>query len=137
MEEYRKARRIESVLKEKPRCWRLQYADELNFHMDGVPSIPMESLQRQLLAEAIMNRGSAELLAKNVAGFAGSITDNRLPNYDKISLDWRISNSEGYALWFESRMKLAMELLLNRVAEAKAAQVDDLPVRQWKSPLQY
>jgi hypothetical protein len=138
MEAYRQARRVESALKEKPRCWRLQYqeADGFKFHMDGVPSIPMDDPQRQLIAEAMIKFGSADVLAQNVAKHAGSITDNRLPNYEQISPNWRISNSEGYALWFESRMKLAMPLLEKRAFEAKAAKVDDLPARKWKSPLQ-
>ena len=137
MEEYRQARGIKSDLIDKPRCWRLPYADEVNFHMDGVPSIPEEARQRQLLQEAMINAGSADRLAHNVANFAGAITDNRLPNYESLSPNWRISNSEGYALWFESRMKLAVELLMNRALEAKAGQVDDLPTRKWKSPLQH
>lgn len=138
MEDYRNARRIESGLKEKPRCWRLQYqeSDGFKFHMDGVPSIPLDDPQRQFLAEAMIKFGSADFLAQAVAKHAGSITDNRLPNYEIISEGWRISNSEGYALWFESRMKLAMPLLEKRAFEARAAKVDDLPVRRWKSPLQ-
>lgn len=138
MEAYRQARRIESALKEKHRCWRLQYQEDsgFKFHMDGVPSIPTDDPQRQLITEAMVKYGSAEVLAQNVAKHAGSITDNTLPNYELISLDWRISNSEGYALWFESRMKLAMPLLEKRAFEAKAAKVDDLPARKWKSPLQ-
>jgi hypothetical protein len=136
MEEYRVARGIKSALQEKPRCWRLQYQDLMSFHLDGVPSIPQEAQQRQLLQEAMVKAGSADLLAQTVATFAGAITDNRLPNYEAISPNWRVSNSEGYALWFESRMKLAMALLEKRAFEAKAAQVDDLPARKWKSPLQ-
>jgi hypothetical protein len=138
MEAYRQARRIESALKEKPRCWRLQYQEDgsFKFHMDGVPSIPMDDPQRQLLAEAMIKFGSSDLLAQSVAKHAGSITDNRLPNYEAISPYWRISNSEGYALWFEARMKLAMPLLEKRAFEARAAKVDDLPARKWKSPLQ-
>jgi len=136
MEAYRQARRIENALKEKCRCWRLEYADELKFHMDGVPSIPAEVSQRQSLAEAIVKAGLGDILAENIARFAGSITDNRLHNYDRISLDWLISNSEGYAIWFEARMKLAMALLEQRAIAAKAAKVDDLPARRWKSPLQ-
>ena len=138
MEAYRQARRIESALKEKPRCWRLQYQEDASFkfHMDGVPSIPMDDPQRHLLAEAMIKHGTADFLAQSVAKHAGSITDNRLPNYEAFSLNWRISNSEGYALWFESRMKLAMPLLENRALEARAAKVDDLPARKWKSPLQ-
>lgn len=138
MEAYRQARRIESALKEKTRCWRLQYQEDgsFKFHMDGVPSIPMDDPQRQLLAEAMIKYGAADFLAQSVAKHAGSITDNTLLNYDQINADWRISNSEGYALWFESRMKLAMPLLEKRAFEAKAAKVDDLPARKWKSPLQ-
>lgn len=138
MEAYRQARRIESALKEKHRCWRLQYQEDsgFKFHMDGVPSIPTDDPQRQLLAEAMIKAGRADVLAQAVANHAGSITDNTLSNYEQISPDWRISNSEGYALWFESRMKLAMPLLEKRAFEAKAAKVDDLPARKWKSPLQ-
>lgn len=138
MEAYRQARRIANALKEKTRCWRLQYQEEgsFKFHMDGVPSIPMEDPQRQLLTEAMIKVGTADFLAQEVAKHAGSITDNTRPNFDTISLDWRISNSEGYALWFESRMKLAMPLLEKRAFEARAAKVDDLPARKWKSPLQ-
>ena len=138
MEAYRQARRIERALNERPRCWRLHYQEDdgFNFHMDGVPSIPMDDPHRQLIAEAMIKFGSVDVLAHNVAKHAGSITDNRLPNYEQISPDWRISNSEGYALWFESRMKLAMPILEKRAFEARAAKVDDLPARQWKSPLQ-
>lgn len=138
MEAYRQARGIDSELKEKPRCWRLQYQEDssFKFHMDGVPSIPMEDPQRQLLAEEMIKAGKAGFLAQAVAKHAGSITDNRLPNYPIISPNWRISNSQGYALWFESRMKLAMPLLEKRALEARAAKVDDLPARKWKSPLQ-
>ena len=53
-----------------------------------------------------------------------------------ISADWHISNSEGYAIWFESRMKLAMALLEKRVFEVKLSKVDEIPVRKWKSFLQ-
>lgn len=136
IEEYRRARSIEQQLEEKNRCWRLHYKDDLPFHMDGVPSIPEEQQRRALLAESMVKFGSDTLLAQSVAEHAGSITDNRMPNYRQISPAWRISNSEGYAKWFESRMKLAAPLMEKRAFEAKAATVDDLPARKWKSPLQ-
>lgn len=136
MEDYRLARRIESALKEKPRCWRLQYADELNFHMDGVPSIPTDGLLRQPIIEAMMRSGTAEALAREVAEYAGSITDNRQDNYEIISPDWRISNSEGYALWFESRMRMAVSLQKRLALQETSADVEELPTRRWKSPLQ-
>lgn len=136
MEAYRQARQILDKLDEKHRCWRLKYADELKFHMDAVPSIPEDAERRQMLRKAMVEASVDECLAERVSNLAGAITDNTLPNYPIISPDWRISNSEGYALWFESRMKLAMQLLERRAVLAKAAKVDDLPARKWDSPLQ-
>jgi hypothetical protein len=136
MEAYRQARNIQDKLEERHRCWRLKYTDELSFHMDGVPSIPEESERRQVLQKAMTEARMDEFLAERVSNLAGAITDNTRPNYQIITPDWRISNSEGYALWFESRMKLAMELLERQAVIAKAARVDDLPARKWHSPLQ-
>jgi hypothetical protein len=136
LEAYRKARQIESLLEEKNRCWRLPYKDEVRFHIDAVPSIPEDDATKALLKEAMINAGSAKALVESVTSLAGAITDKRSPDFNKISLYWKISNSEGFALWFESRMKLAMQVLEEHALMAKAAKVDDLPVRRWKSPLQ-
>ena len=84
----------------------------------------------------MLDAGAHENLAQHVVQFAGAITDRRSPFYDAISRNWKVSNSEGYALWFESRMKLARELMEMRAFSAKAGKIDDLPARQWKSPLQ-
>ncbi|MBP6506968.1 MAG: nucleotidyltransferase [Opitutaceae bacterium] len=133
LEAYRIARRIEQKLEEKNRCWRLQYQDELSFHMDVVPSIPQTNEKRTLLLEAMASKGLERNLSASVAAPSGAITDTRKPSYDRISLDWHVSNSEGYALWFESRIKQA-KLLMEVLARA---QVDRLPERQRKSPLQF
>lgn len=133
LEAYRVARKIEQKLDEKHRCWRLQYQDELAFHMDVVPSIPQKAEKQTLLLEAMASKGLERNLSASVAKLAGAITDNRKPSYDRISLDWHVSNSEGYALWFESRIKQA-KLLMEALARA---QVDRLPERQRKSPLQF
>jgi hypothetical protein len=136
LEEYRIARGIKAGLEEKHRCWRLKYADELTFHLDAVPSIPETFAQRLLIQEAIIRTGAPPELASLVANTTGAITDDRRWNYQIIENDWRLSNSEGFAHWFQSRMKLARVLLENRALEAKAAKVDDLPTYRWKSPLQ-
>src|SRR5690606_173813 len=109
LEAYRQTRQIESLLNEKHRCWRLEYADELPFHMDVVPSISEEMTKRVSLANTMELHGISRSLAENVASHSGNITDNRQPNYERIDPDWRISNSEGYALWFESRMAVAQD----------------------------
>ena len=40
LKEYRNAHGISEPLGEKRRCWRLEYADDMNFHIDVVPAIP-------------------------------------------------------------------------------------------------
>jgi hypothetical protein len=135
LEAYRVARGIQNRLDEKRRCWRLSYRDELPFHMDVVPSIPEEQLVRRMVQERIQRAGVDVGLAAQVAGHAGAITDNQTPNYRTVSPDWKISNSEGFALWFESRLRLA-QMLLERNAAAARTTIDKLPSRRWGSPLQ-
>ncbi len=136
LEDYRVARGIQEAKEEKHRCWRLKYADTLKFHLDTVPSIPETLERRRLIQEAIMRTGAPSDLAMLVANLTGAITDNRMWNYQIIHEGWRLSNSEGFARWFEFRMKLAKALLENRALQARAAKVDDLPTYRWKSPLQ-
>lgn len=137
VEAYRIARGIQDKKEEKRRCWRLNYADTLKFHMDIVPSIPETQDRRKTIQEMMIRGGVEESLSINVAEWTGAITDNERKSYPIISNDWCVSNSEGYALWFESRMMLARPLLEKRAFESGVqAQVDDLPAYRWKSPLQ-
>ncbi len=128
---YRKARSIKNELEEKHRCWRLEYQDELSFHMDIVPCIPADEKRRKAIFESIRNTG----LDENVAGFASqttiSITDDRHKSYKHICDDWNISNPEGYAKWFEYRMNPQQTRTL-----LEKARIDDLPLFKKKSPLQ-
>ncbi len=136
IESYRVARGIEEEKKEKHRCWRVEYADEIGFHMDILPCIPDGPERRTLLCESMMRAGASEELAKSVANLSVCITDDRHPNYRLISDAWPVSNPKGFARWFESRMKLATMLLEKRLLEARVARIDDLPVFRWKTPLQ-
>ena len=136
-EAYRSARKIEKAKEEHNRCWRLHYKDELPFHMDVVPSIPEDSAFKQFIEGAMIKYGYADAnLARNVTRFSGAITDKRLANYSLISPNWKESNSEGYALWFGSKMNLARGTRERAELQAKAAQVDRLPARKLSSPLQ-
>ena len=136
LERYREARNIKEDLAEKARCWRLEYADDLSFHMDIVPCIPESDLSRSALrARMIESTKLEEALASDVSELAVSITDNTDAGYRAIVSDWRISNLEGYARWFESRMRTASVFLAEREMVFKAS-IDTLPYYQWKTPLQ-
>lgn len=131
LEAYRAFRQIQQKLEEMHRCWRLSYEDKLRFHLDAVPSVPQDDQSRSFIKQAVFESGSSDQLASNVAAHAGAITDNRHEDYERISRSWKVSNSEGYALWFESRMELSRVLL-----EKKAAEIAPIPTAERKTPLQ-
>ncbi len=136
LELYREARNIKESLSEKRRCWRLEYADVLSFHMDVVPCIPEGYHQREILKGRMMRSTRLdESLASSISELAVSITDNKDARYSIITSDWRISNPEGYALWFEARMRTAELYLSQREAVFKMS-IDNLPYYRWKTPLQ-
>lgn len=136
LELYRKARNIKEELSEKKRCWRLEYADGLSFHMDIVPCIPESETGRGVLKKRMVeNSRFDDALAQNVSELAVSITDNTDSGYKITTDDWRISNPEGYACWFDTRMRTAQSIISEREMSFKAS-IDSLPYYQWKTPLQ-
>lgn len=136
LEQYRKARGIKEELAEKKRCWRLEYADGLSFHMDIVPCIPESEGARSVLKQLIIESSLLDdALAQRVSELAVSITDNTDPEYRVKTDNWRISNPEGYARWFEFRMKTAHGVISEREMSFKAS-IDSLPYYKWKTPLQ-
>lgn len=104
LETYRRARGIKNKLEEKHRCWRLEYQDELSFHMDIVPCIPADEDMITASYTAYKSNNFGETLAKSVSTETIDITDNRHEDYDTICPKWKTSNPEGYARWFENRM---------------------------------
>jgi hypothetical protein len=130
IESYRAARQIKAPVEEKHRCWRLEYEDHLSFHIDIVPCIPADSSRQRLLTESMVAAGQDRSLSQDVTHYAVSITDDRHPQYKQLSHEWNISNPEGYARWFESRMQGASAILLEK------AQIDDLPLYKRKTSLQ-
>lgn len=128
---YRTARGIQELVRSKHRCWRIGYQDTLRFHMDIVPCIPAGEGRRQALNVAMVRAGQEAGLAADVARFAVCITDDRLPEFRSVSENWLVSNPEGYARWFEDRMRLRSPQLM-----ARQAALDELPVYRRKMPLQ-
>ena len=136
IEAYRKYRGIAAPVEPKHRCVRLEYQDDLSFHMDIVPCIPEEALRRTLIKESMVRAGAELELASRVTELTVAITDDRHAGFRRICDDWLISNPEGYAQWFEFRMRQAKAFLMERAEMVKVARVDDLPYYQWKTPLQ-
>ena len=130
LELYRRARGIKAPLEEKHRCWRLEYQDHLNFHMDIVPCIPEDDEKQRFIFESLRKSWQDDAFADSVAHLTVSITDDRHPSYRQICGEWNISNPEGYATWFESRMNESHLALLQK------AQVDQLPAYKRKTALQ-
>lgn len=132
LELYRKAKGIKAEKDEKRRCWRLEYQDSLSFHMDIVPCIPLDESITNLIYEDIHEKFVSDVnLARDISSKSLSITDTEKDNYKILDSDWNISNPEGYAIWFESKMKMNQRILL-----MEKAQVDKLPTFNQKTVLQ-
>lgn len=131
LEAYRQARRIEEEKEEKRRCWRLIYQDNLSFHMDVVPCIPEDEARIKALFESIRVSESPEI-ADSASKTTTAITDNERQNYRSLSLDWNISNPQGYAVWFRARMVRVLQFAMDEAL----GRVEELPLYKQKTPLQ-
>ena len=117
---YARAKGVKEPVTEKKRCWRLDYADEVRFHMDILPALPDdETFKRMLVQQGIPQEQADHSLA---------ITDKARSNYTSISDDWPRSNPKDYALWFEGRMKVVAQQRRLALVEKRAyCSVDDVP----------
>ena len=126
---YAKAHGFTDPVEEKNRCWRLNYADGVKFHMDILPSIP-EDLNFIALLQQL---GVPYELAK----LSVAITDKRHPKYTVVDPDWPRSNPKGFASWFEGRMRKAADDRIRKLVLKRAyASIDEVPPYEWKTPLQ-
>jgi hypothetical protein len=120
---------FKDAAEEKRRCWRLNYQDDVSFHMDILPSIPDDDQFKALLV--------SQGITKEFADEAVAITDKTYSNYEQVSDDWPRSNPRGFAGWFESQMKaVAQTRRAMLVANQAYASIDDVPPYEWKTPLQ-
>ena len=129
IKDYATANNLNEPAKEKKRCWRLNYADGVSFHMDILPAIPDDERFKQFLATKGVQPDFVEL--------AIAITDRQHEDYSRISNDWPHSNPRGFAGWFERRMRsLSRTRTAALVANGAYASVDEVPAWDWKTPLQ-
>ena len=132
LELYRQARGIDKKIEKKHRCLRLEYKDGMSFHIDIVPGIPEETGGIEKLEKSMITHG--ELMvesAKSLAQSTIAITDDQDMHYNSISLDWNISNPEGFAKWVESQYTQRIDESLR-----KSFQIDDIPFYKRKTILQ-
>lgn len=123
---YAKAQGILAPVVEHNRCWRLQYADEVNFHLDTLPCVPEE----EAFIIQLMNEGVTEELARR----AIAITDRRHANYKQLTRLWPSSNPRGFARSFELKTALARDVMVKE-GQIRAT-VEEVPPYEWKTPLQ-
>ncbi|XZE20307.1 nucleotidyltransferase domain-containing protein [Pirellulaceae bacterium SH449] len=114
---------------EKPRCWRLNYADEVNFHMDVLPGLPAGT---DAILERIRLSTPYELAQHEIV-----LTDTRHPFYKEICTSWFSSNPRGFAKWFETIARnFAQARIEFLIANRAYASIDEIPPYELKTVLQ-
>jgi hypothetical protein len=123
---YAASKNMTKPVKPGRRCWKLEYADGAQFHMDIVPAVPNAEGQRLLLEQRSLN--------SRWTNTAIAITDNEHSDYEVFSDDWPRSNPKGYGNWFRS--KVVEVERKKRVTEAARAEVESMPTYRIRTPLQ-
>lgn len=126
---YTEAHQVIAPVEEGNRAWRIDYADQVRFHIDTLPCVPEDP-------EVIAGQ-AARCQWPQYTGTAVAITDRRHQLYEQITSDWNSSNPRGFARWFEDRARpLAQERMRQLVLEKQYASADQVPPYEWKTPLQ-
>jgi hypothetical protein len=114
---------------ERNRCWRLDYADDVSFHMDILPCLPEDD---ETILSICALGVPAHLAIKSVA-----ITDRHVPEYRIITPNWPCSNPRGLGDWFEEKAKPGAYQRIAMLVDGKSYRsIDEVPSYEWKTPLQ-
>lgn len=116
------------------RCWTMDYADEADFHMDILPSIPGASNYVAALVAAGYNLEGVRAYTDTAIG----ITDKKHPDYRVRGATWLVSNPKGYLRWFRGRQRQVLEAKrAQMMASGRViASVEDFPNHEVQTPLQ-
>jgi hypothetical protein len=129
MKLYAGAQNMNKPAEEHRRCWRLEYADGAQFHMDVTPGILNATEQRALLL--------AWGLDATFADTAIAITDIDHPAYGIVSSYWPRSNPRGYVKWFRGRMEVIFEERKRQlIRKGIRAGTEPIPFYAVRTPLQ-
>ena len=126
---YAEANHLKAPVKECPRCWRFNYADEVSFHIDTVPSVPEDE---EFILNLVRVGVGADLARRAIA-----ITCQSHEQYTVICPDWPSGNPSGYAQWFERQFaERALRKRRLLLSEGLYASVEAVPLYALKTPLQ-
>jgi hypothetical protein len=129
MAAYAREHKMNKPVVEHRRCWRLEYADGAQFHMDVTPGLLNAAEQRALL--------KAHGLDARFAETAIAITDIDHHAYRILSADWPRSNPRGYLKWFVGRMEVIFEERKRElIRKGVRAGTEPIPVYAVRTPLQ-
>jgi hypothetical protein len=126
---YAREHKMNRPVVEHRRCWRLEYADGAQFHMDVTPGLLSAAEQRALL--------KAHGFDDRFADTAIAITDIDHHAYRILSADWPRSNPRGYLKWFLSRMEVIFEERKRElIRKGVRAGTEPIPFYAVRTPLQ-
>lgn len=126
---YAKAHGIIEPTTERNRCWRIDYADEVAFHIDILPCIPEDPS----VVENLVALGVDEELAQT----AIALTCKEHADFQVISNRWPMSNPAGFALWFEERFGTVAAMRRQLLVEGGVYKsIGAVPTYALKTPLQ-
>jgi len=127
---YASSKGITAPVEERNRAWRLDYADEVNFHIDILPCAPEDLVTINILI-------AEHKVEPSLAASAVALTCKAHPKYNLSCSDWQTSNPVGFGTWFERRMEsIAAKSRTQLVIEGQYDAVEHVPLYALKTVLQ-
>ncbi|MGL5686367.1 MAG: nucleotidyltransferase [Vagococcus fluvialis] len=123
---YSNSKSMKNIPKNGKRCWTINYADESNFHIDILPSVPEKKSYELILEEY--------KLVDNITNEAISLTDKDSKDFNSISQEWEISNPKGYYEWFRNISKY--NYYKENLSKSMNMSIEEIPSYKVKTPLQ-
>ncbi|MGB6229084.1 MAG: nucleotidyltransferase [Litorimonas sp.] len=119
------------------RCVTLEYRDETDFHVDILPACSDAEGMRSNLRKQALSDGLRQRLLGSISDSSIAITCTEHPNFNRFSMDWPVSNPEGYGKWFASQQSVVLLEKRTAIFDGSVhANVDDIPLHDVRTPLQ-
>lgn len=119
------------------RCVTLEYRDDTSFHVDILPAFSDAEGMRSNLRKQLLSDGLRQRLLGSVSDSSIAITCTEHPNFKRLSMDWPVSNPEGYGKWFASQQSVVLLEKRTAIFDGSVhANVDDIPLHDVRTPLQ-